>query len=381
MPAKRESSCRVCGSGLFVEPLLRYSNMPGAAQDFPTAETLKQDVGTNLAVCQCASCGLVQLDNAPVGYWREVIRAAAFSEEMKAFRRAQFRAWVGKYTLTAKKILEVGCGRGEYLSLLKDCAVEAHGLEYAASSVECCRNQGLSVSKGFPDQAEHHVAHAPFDAFVCLNFLEHWPDPNAALHGIKANLLDGGIGLVEVPNFDMIVQKGLFSEFIADHLLYFSRETLSFTLQRNGFDVLECAPVWHDYILSAVVKKRVRPDLGFFEQYRERITKELDTFLSGMPTGRVAVWGAGHQALAVLSLANLGSRICYVVDSATFKQGKYTPATHVPIVSPEALTTDPVDAVIVMAASYSDEVAHILRSFHGETIRVGILRNFGLEIV
>ena len=361
--------------------MLRYANMPAAAQGFPVAETLQQDVGTDLEVRQCASCGLVQLGNAPVSYYREVIRAAAFSDEMKAFRRTQFQAWVEKYRLTGKKILEVGCGRGEYLSLIKECAVEAHGVEYAASSVECCRQQGLSVVQGFPDRADHRFPHAPFDAFVCLNFLEHWPDPNAVFHGIKANLVEGGMGLVEVPNFDMIVCKGLFSEFIADHLFYFDRQTLSFTLQKNGFDVLECTSVWHDYILSAVVKKRVCTDLGFFENCRESITKELDDFLSRIPTGRVAVWGAGHQALAVLALANLGSRICYVVDSATFKQGKYTPATHVPIVSPEALTTDPVDAVIVMAASYSDEVVKNLRSFCPDAIQVAIVRDFGLEVL
>ena len=355
--------------------------MPGTAQGFPTAETLEQDVGATLEVCQCASCGLVQLRNAPVSYYREVIRAAAFSEEMREFRRAQFRAWIEKYQLTAKSVLEVGCGRGEYLTLLKECPVEAHGLEYAAASVEICWKQGLSVLRGFPDKEDQLLDHAPFDAFVCLNFLEHWPDPNVVLHGIKANLVEGGIGLVEVPDFDMIVRKGLFSEFIADHLLYFDRKTLSFTLQKNGFEVLECASVWHEYVLSAVVRKVVRTDLGFLEGYREKITKELDDFLSRIPTARVAVWGAGHQALAVLSLANIGSRIRYVIDSAVFKQGKYTPATHVPIVPPEALASDPVDAVIVMAASYSDEVAKILRSSYKDTIQVVILRNFGLESV
>ncbi len=344
-------------------------------------ETLDLDVGTNLEVCQCSSCGLVQLNNDPVSYYREVIRAAAFSEEMREFRRAQFRAWIEKYQLTAKSVLEVGCGRGEYLALLKECPVDAHGLEYAVSSVEVCQKQGLSVLRGFPDKEGQLFAHAPFDAFVCLNFLEHWPDPNVVLHAIKANLVEGGIGLVEVPNFDMIVHKGLFSEFIADHLLYFDHKTLSFVLQKNGFEVLECTSIWHEYILSAVIKKRVHTDLGCFETYRAKITKELDDFLSRMPTARVAVWGAGHQALSVLSLANLGSRICYVVDSAVFKQGKYTPATHVPIVSPEALASDPVDAVIVMAASYSDEVAKNLRSFCKNTTHVAILRDFGLEII
>ena len=78
---------------------------------------------------------------------------------------------------------------------------------------------------------------------------------------------------------------------------------------------------------------------------------------------------------------NLADQIKYVVDSATFKQGKYTPATHVRIVSPDALDSDPVDAIIVMAASYSDEVARIIRQKFDRNINISILRDFGLEIV
>jgi len=80
-------------------------------------------------------------------------------------------------------------------------------------------------------------------------------------------------------------------------------------------------------------------------------------------------------------LTNLSDGIKYVVDSAAFKQGKYTPATHIPIVSPDILHSDPVDAVIVMAASYSDEVARIIRQKFDRNIDIYILRDFGLEVV
>jgi len=78
---------------------------------------------------------------------------------------------------------------------------------------------------------------------------------------------------------------------------------------------------------------------------------------------------------------NLADKIRYVIDSAVFKQGKYTPATHIPIVHPDTLNSDPVDAIIVMAASYSDEVARIIRQKFDRNINVAILRDFGLETV
>jgi len=86
-------------------------------------------------------------------------------------------------------------------------------------------------------------------------------------------------------------------------------------------------------------------------------------------------------ALAIISLINLADKIKYVVDSAPFKQGKYTPATHLPIVAPDTLISDPVDAVIVMAAGYSDEVVRIIRQKFDRNINIAILRDFGLEVV
>ena len=100
------NKCRVCGRKFFEEPLLQYKNMPKAAQFMPDAQSLKNDQGVNLEVCQCSGCGLVQLSNAPVPYYREVIRASAVSEEMKNFRKNQFSDFVNKYSLQRKKIIE-----------------------------------------------------------------------------------------------------------------------------------------------------------------------------------------------------------------------------------------------------------------------------------
>jgi len=375
------NKCRVCGNEFHKEPLLQYENMPKAAQFLPDAGTLKSDKGVDLEVCQCSGCGLVQLSNDPVPYCREVIRAAAISEEMKDFRRKQFGSFVKKFSLKGKKVIEIGCGRGEYLSIMQQSSVEAYGLEYSAESVAQCIKNGLKVLKGFIQSSTYRLNYAPFDAFFILNFLEHLPDPNSSLRGIYNNLTDDAIGLVEVPNFDMILRKKLFSEFIGDHLFYFTRETLNTTLRLNGFEIIECNEIWYDYIISAIVKKRGKLDISHFYKYQAQLKNEIEEYISRFKDKEVAIWGAGHQALAIISLVNLADKIKYVVDSAPFKQGKYTPATHIPIVSPDALDSDPVDAVIVMAASYSDEVVRIIRQKFDRNINVSILRDFGLEEV
>jgi len=373
------NACRVCGQALFEHPLIEFRNMPKAAQMFPGREALPYEKGTDLTVCQCRGCGLVQLSSEPVPYFREVIRAAGVSAVLQADKSAQFLAFVERFQLQGKKIIEVGCGCGEFLSLLSALPVQACGLEYSAEAVQKCRNAGLLVERGYPDRESSPLSGSPFDAFMLLMFLEHMPDPNAALRNLRANLKEGAYGLVEVPNFDMVIRQRLFSEFTADHLLYFTEATLRSSLEWNGFEVLEVSQKRDSYVLSALVKTRTPHDLQAFKDHQQQILTQIDAYVGGFPDKKVAIWGAGHQALAILALMGTLDRIAYVVDSAPFKQGLFTPATHLPIFPPETLVSSPVDAVIVMAASYSDEVAGILRSRFNPDLAIAILRDFGLE--
>ena len=380
------NKCRVCGNSFFKEPLIKYENMPSVAQYLPDVESLESDKGIDIEVYQCSGCGLVQLSNNPVAYYKEVIRSSAFSEEMKEFRLKQFETFVEKYSLKDKKIVEVGCGQGEYLLLMQQFGVKACGLEYLEESVKKCIDQGLDVSQGFVESSTYKMNNAPFDMFFMLNFLEHLPDPNSVLRGINNSLSDNAVGLVEVPNFDMILKKNLFSEFTSDHLFYFTKETLSSTLRQNGFEIVSCERVWHNYIISAIVKKRKKLDISQFYRHQLKLKNEVGEYVNSFKNNGIAIWGAGHQALAVISLMGLSDKIKYVIDSAPFKQGKFTPATHIPIVSPKSLDINPVDAVIVMAASYSDEVAKIIKSknrLEGKAngMEVAILRDYGLEKV
>ncbi|MDR1351334.1 MAG: methyltransferase domain-containing protein [Zoogloeaceae bacterium] len=353
--------------------------MPVFAQNFPASAEVAADRGADLRLHACAFCGLAQLPGPPVPYYREVIRATAYSPEMEAFRRDQFADWIARYDLRGKRLLEIGCGRGEYLHLLQTAGVQAHGIEYSAVSVAACRHAGLSASRAYIGRNCQRLRLPRFDAFASFNFIEHWPDPVASLRGIRNNLEDHAIGLIEAPNFDMILRQGLYSEFISDHLSYFTADTLCYTLQTAGFEILERRSVWHDYILSATVRKRSTVDLSLIHARRDQIECALTAFLECFPPRSVAVWGAGHQALAVIALSGIAGRLRYVVDSAPFKQGKCTPATHLPIVPPATLKSDPVQAVIVMAASYSDEVARIIREQYNPELKVVILRDDRLE--
>lgn len=374
--------CSVCQAGLFPEGLLTLENMPKDAQGFFEQADESANAGVTLQVVQCTCCGLVQLNAPAVRYFRDVIRANAYSPAMAEFRLQQFHAWLTEINgFQDKKILEIGSGRGEYLELFKQLGVHAFGVEHAAASVSAATMAGHTVEQGYLGDAGTTLSNGPFDAFVSFNFMEHWPDPGAVLAHLHAQLLPGAVGLIEVPNFDMILKAQLFSEFIPDHLFYFTAETLRFTLHRFGYEVLTVDSIWSDYILSARVKKREALNLDAFQSSKRKIIAELRAYAESHASRGVAVWGAGHQALAMLSLAHLRDVVAFVVDSAPFKQNKYTPASNIYVDSPVALGSGRVDTVIIMGAGYSDEILKTLRQNYPLIKHVAVLRDSHLEVV
>ena len=375
----KNKNCKICHNKLYDKEILSLKNMPKSAQYFPTKDDLINEKGYDLNIYQCQGCGLVQLNTIPVPYYKNVIRASAYSNEMKEFRLKQFYYFVQKYNLKNKKILEIGSGKGEYLSLMRNSGIsKVYGIEYLQESVDICIVNNLNVQKDYIESPNYKHKNAPFDSFFILNFLEHIPDINSLLRGIANNLKENAIGLIEVPNFDMILKNNLFSEFISDHLYYFTESTIKKTLEINGFEVLESKVIWHNYILSIVVKKSKQLDLSNFKELQHNLALDLHFFIDKYKN--VAIWGAGHQSLALIALTNIQKKIKFVVDSAPFKQGYYTPSTHLRIVSCEELKNTQIDAIIVITASYNEEVVKIIQKDYSN-IDIAIVKDNILDII
>jgi len=379
-PREFAMSCKICGHSR-LNDLLSYNNMPSVAQNLPDANGLRSDCGVDLRICQCEFCGTVQLNNAPVPYYKEVIRATGVSDEMRQFRNTQFSDFINRFGLHGKKIIEIGCGSGENLIILKNYDLMPYGLEYSEKSVLTAKSMGLNAYHGFVDSSDYKISDAPFDGFYMFSFLEHLPSPIETLKGVYNNLSDDACGIVEVPNMDMFLKEGVFYEFMLDHLFYFTKDTLNTVLRLSGFEVLNCDLVWHDYIISATIKKKKTLNLSYMESLRKNIVSQIDAYISSREPYSVAVWGASHQAFFIMAMLSEAKKLKYVADSAKFKQDKYTPVSHIPIVSPDKIASDPVKAIIVMAGSYSDEVIHYIRSHFDETVDVAALRPHGLEII
>ena len=374
--------CIACGAPLWETPLLTLDNMPASAQHMPDAQGVKEDRGLTLDLCQCMGCGLVQFDCEPVDYYRDVIRAGGFSKTMVELRRYQYKHLIDSYHLEGKKFIEVGCGQGEFLKVLSEFPVEVHGIEHDHHLVELARAQGLDVTEGFTETEDTRFAGGLYDVFLSFNFLEPQPDPSTMLQAIYRNLEDDAMGLITVPSFEYIMDHNSYYELIRDHLAYYTFETLTPLLERNGFQVEECEVINRD-TLSVIVRKRPQMDTENLLECYVNLKREMETYMKYLDAWdkKVAIWGASHQGFTLAATTKLGEKARYIIDSAPFKQGKFAPASHLPIVGPDHFHEHPVDAIIITAPGYTDEIAASIRQKFGTAVEIRAMRSNHLEMV
>ena len=374
-------NCRLCRCKLFPNPLLQLNGMPKAAQYFPEKKEFNKDKGIILNVYQCSACGLVQLNIKPVDYFREVITATSFSEKTRLSRLGQMKEFVSRFGLQGKKVLEIGSGKGDMLDILEEAGLKATGIEASLKSVKIGLSSGRKMVKGYIG-GKNRISGYPFDAFVSFNYLEHLPEPGTIIKHIYNNTAKNAVGFVTVPNFDYLLQTKSLYEFVPDHLVYFTKKTLRYAFERNGFEVLECYTINEENDIVAIVKKIEGLDIAGGLNEVNALIKNLQQIAADYKAQnkKVAIWGAGHRTLALLALAKLGD-IEYVIDSAKFKQGRFTPVLHLEIVPPEYLKEKKVDLVMVMVPGLYP--AEVLKSLNNMNLGVDIavLRDNKIELI
>ncbi len=375
------NNCHLCKNKLFPDPVLQLKGMPKAAQFYPDKNEFAEDTGITLTIQQCSSCGLVQHNMKPVEYFKEVITAASLSEKSRLSRLNQMKEFVDRFGLHGKKVLDIGSGKGDMTDVLEEAGLIATGIEASQESVEIGRSLGRKMVKGYIGDI-NEIEGGLFDAFISLNYIEHLPEPGNIIKNIYKNTTANSVGFITVPNLEYLLKTRCFYEFVTDHISYFTKRTLTYAFEANGFDVLECQIINEENDIAGIVKKKEVLDLSEQYSYVNSIIKDLQHIIADYKSKnkKVAVWGAGHRTLALLALSKAND-IEYIIDSAKFKQGKFTPVLHLNIVSPEYLKEKKVDLVIVMVPGlYPSEVLKSLKNMN-LGIDTAMLRDNKIEFV
>lgn len=157
---------------------------------------------------------------------------------------------------SGKPLLDIGCGRGEWLELLGEAGIEAYGIDSNANAVAACERRGLPARHA---DALAHLASLPDGALSALSafhVIEHLPTEQLLrlLDEARRTLVPGGLLLLETPNPESIKVGATTFHSDPTHLRPIPPQLAEFLVDRSGFTGIEIVRL-HPYPDSAFIRE------------------------------------------------------------------------------------------------------------------------------
>jgi len=350
----------------------------------PTRERALNYPRRDLKLGFCPKCGFISnvlFDPSVHEYSTSCEESQGFSPTFNTFSRALAQRWFDQYELAGKSVLEIGCGKGEFLAHL----------------VECGMDKGIGIDPAFiPERLDTTIAgrlefiqdfysedytHLEADVICCRHTLEHI-SPTAEFMQMIRNTIgnrDDILLLFELPDAYRVLKEPAFWDIYYEHCSYFTTGSLARLFRMTGFDVRELELEYDDQYITIAGKALPAGVEGIQvegEDDLELVTSEVAAFsakfakqkedwlstINGLKGEgkKTVVWGGGSKAVSFLTTLGLEEQIDYVVDINPHKHGKFVPGAGHAVKDPATLQEFQPDSVILMNPVYEEEVRGML---------------------
>jgi SAM-dependent methyltransferase len=347
--------CRICG-----EETTEYGTYPRSALE---VSRLSVDPavshGADLTLYRCSGCDHFQIPDLNArDYYDAFVLTGSHSPKMQRLQREQAER-LGALAARKGHFVDVGCGDGSFLSHAAAHFEKVVGIEPSKPYFELAKARGLEVINEY--LTENLAFDCPFDAFASRQVFEHLTQPVPMLSLLRRITADDAVGLIEVPNAQKILGEGRYFDLFSDHLNYFTPLSLCRLACRADFEVIAITESFHRDYLELYLRKRKQgvnvgdrreADLLFIREAARRYT-------------RIAAWGAGSKAQAIMTALGGTLALRHVFDNDVHKHGRYLLNCPVRVEPPDREAIGENDLIIIFGVSYQDEILGLLKEMYG----------------
>ena len=379
------NACSVCSSrdiSVFIEiPRLPvHCNLL-----WPSREEALQAPRGDIRLGFCNDCGhIYNLAFNPelMEYSQVYENSLHFSPRFQEYARSLASRLVERYDLHDKDIIEIGCGKGDFLMML--CELGGNrGVGFDPSYVpERTASRGNGQMSVIQDFYSERYAGYQADLICCRHVLEHVQFPRQFLHTVYSTMENKPETkvLFEVPNVMFMLRDLSIWDIIYEHCSYFSRRSLARLFNSCGFEVFNVMEAFEGQFLcieALLGKDFADPGENYLDDpdgvsarvaaFSDRYWHKIGSWQTNLKRiegngQRAVIWGAGSKGVTFLNALGVQDEISHIVDINPNKHGKYVPGTGQRVVAPKFLREYQPDIVIVMNRIYSNEIKKMVNS-------------------
>ncbi len=380
-------TCRVCGAD---RPILVLSlGETPLANGLLLREQLEQPESKfPLDLVFCPKCSLVQITETvpPEILFREYLYFSSFSDAMLRHATDLTTGLAGERRLGASSlVVEIASNDGYLLRNYVERGIPVLGVEPARNIAKVASERGVRTVAEFFNHDTARALGTQYglaDVIHANNVLAHVADLHGVVQGIKELLKHDGVAVIEAPYVADLIDACEFDTIYHEHLCYFSVTALQelFTthglaLQRVGrvpihggslrLTVAHAGTTEADASVREMLEYEQKRGLTKAETYIEfaakveNVKQDLCRLLDGLKSKgkRLAAYGASAKGSTLLNYCGIGGGMLdFVVDRSTYKQGRFTPGTHLPILAAEALLSEKPDYVLLLTWNFAEEI-------------------------
>jgi SAM-dependent methyltransferase len=375
--------CQNCGAKA-MSAFYEAKDVPvHSCQILPTQHQALTFPRGSIVLTFCKKCGFISnvaFDSSKLDYSSIYEDQQCFSPTFNAFGHDLAKRLIEKYDLHNKSILEIGCGKGDFLALLCELGHNSGvGIDpaYVEGRIDSEASHRLEFIR---DCYSERYANYHGDLVCCRHTLEHIHDTKAFVETVRAAIGNrlNTIVFFEVPDIIRVLRELAFWDIYYEHCSYFSPGSLARLFRSCKFEVtdlskdfddqyllIEAKPVNHVSEKAHELEENVE-DLAELVSYfsthcHDKLDQWKDRLQQIQADGRRAViWGSGSKCVAFVTTLGLKDEVEYVIDINPYRHGKFIPGGGHKIMPPQFLRQYKPDVVIVMNPIYRVEIQQTL---------------------